>query len=340
MKGLAGSTLGVLPALMLSTLLYAQGKEAIPPVPDLPNTSPAKIALGKKLFSDPLFSQDNSLACASCHSLKNAGVDGLTKYRGIDQKSGDLNTPTVLNAALNTRFFWDGRAADLNAVIEDHIQDKSIFNNTWPVIIDRIKDNSTLKKDFAAADINTIDANTIKGVLVDYLNTLLTPNSPFDRYLKGDKGALSPDAVKGYELFKQYGCVTCHQGPNLGGNLYQKMGIYSDYLAQKGKISQADLGRFNVTGKDKDRAVFMVPGLRNISLTGPYLHDGEAHTLEAVIELMGIYEVGQPIPPFDVPYIVKFLESLNGVDASTTSNAPAPSAPSDLPKVPAGSPRS
>lgn len=324
--------LAIIPATLFPLYILAFSNEAAIPVPQPVQSDPEVVALGKALFSDPLFSQDNSLACASCHSLKTAGVDGLIHYRGLDQKFGDLNTPTVFNASLNTSQFWDGRAADLKAVIEDHLEDKTIFNNTWTVVIDRIKEDNDLKKQFSKAFSGKINSTTITAALVSYLNTLLTPDSPFDRYLNGDQSALSADALKGYQLFVQYGCITCHQGPNLGGNLYQRMGIYGDYFAKRGNLTQADLGRYNVTGKESDRYVFKVPGLRNVALTGPYLHDGQAATLEEVVALMGIYEVGQPIPNFDIPFIVKFLESLTApsVSSEKTPN-PEPSTTGQTP---------
>lgn len=282
------------------------------PLPTPPTIDTPKIKLGKALFNDPLFSKNNTLSCNSCHSLQNAGIDGLPRYRGIYKTEGTLNTPTVLNSKLNFRQFWDGRAKNLYEVIDDHINNKTIFANDWTTIIESIKARETYNEPFQKLYSGEMSPEKVKDALAAFLDNLLTPNSPFDRYLKGDKTALSADAVKGYELFQQYGCITCHEGPNLGGNLFEKLGIYQDYFAARA-VLPSDLGLYNVTKKEEDKFVFKVPSLRNIALTGPYLHDGSIQRLEDVIEIMGVYQVGQPIPKFQIPYLIKFLESLNGV---------------------------
>ncbi|MFI4938223.1 MAG: cytochrome-c peroxidase [Candidatus Berkiellales bacterium] len=286
--------------------------DAIQPISYPPNPDPKKIDLGKKLYSDPLFSKNNFISCATCHSLNKGGCDNLPRYIGIDQKEGDLNTPTVLNAILNFRQFWDGRAKTLEQVIDDHVANETIFANQWPEIVRRVQQNVNTLDNFKQTYSDGVTADNIKDALTTFLAILVTPRSPFDLYLGGNKSALSSDAQKGYQLFKQYGCITCHQGPNMGGNLILPLGIYKNYYANKGHITKADLGYFNVTGNPENKYEFKVPTLRNIALTAPYLHDGSAKTLEDVIKVMGEYEVGQPIPVYEIPYIVKFLESLTG----------------------------
>lgn len=298
------------------TNVWAQKYESLSPLPETKEENKDKILLGKKLYYTQLFSKNNQLSCASCHIIPQGGSDNLPKYIGLDQKVGSIHTPTILNASLNFRQFWDGRAKTLEDVIEDHLQDKTIFASSWPEVIDKIKDQPNLNQEFKEIYKHSPTPEDIKDALAAFLKTLLTPESPFDRYLKGDKNAISANAKKGYQLFKEFGCITCHEGPNLGGNLFQRMGVYQDYFANRTNINEADLGRFNVTGKEEDKFVFKVPTLRNVALTAPYFHDGSAKNLKEAIQTMGIYEVGQPIPEYEVSLLIKFLETL-------TSNIPA-----------------
>lgn len=299
--------------LMPFSLLAEQG--AALPIPQKGDLNPDRVQLGRLLYQDPLFSQDNSLSCNSCHSLQKAGVDNLPRYIGMNKIVGTLNTPTVLNSKFNFRQFWDRRAENFTEVIDDHINDRTVFANDWETILQRINEKETYKKAFQKAYAQEkVTSDLAKDAISTFLDSLVTPDSPFDRYLNGDKAALSPDAIKGYELFQQYGCITCHEGINLGGNLFQRLGIYQEYYANRTTVP-SDYGLYNLTKKEEDKHVFKVPSLRNIELTGPYLHDGSVQTLEEMIEIMGVYQVGQPIPPFHVPYLVKFLQSLNGVQA-------------------------
>ncbi len=152
----------------------------------------------------------------------------------------------------------------------------------------------------------------VKNAIAEFERTLLTPGSRFDRHLRGDATALSAEEKAGYLKFKSYGCISCHQGVNIGANLFQRMGVIGDYFADRGNITKADLGRFNVTGQESDRHVFKVPGLRNVALTAPYFHDGSARTLEEAVEVMAKYQLGRPLPPGDLADIVRFLHTLTG----------------------------
>lgn len=291
-------------------VMAAQSISSMPvPVPQL--TEHDKIELGKTLFHEPLFAKNLSASCASCHQLKNSGVDNLTRYLTINKTSGSLNTPSVFNASLNFRQFWNGRAKTIADAIDDHVADETVFANNWPEIVQKISDNSLYTTSFKKVYPNGVTKDNINNALTVYIESLLTPNSAFDRFLKGDKTALSNDELKGYRLFRKYGCVSCHQGPNMGGNLYQRLGVYKNYFADKGITGKADFGLFNVTGKEEDKHVFKVPSLRNISLTGPYLHNGSVKTLPEMIQIMGIYQVGQPIRTEDANMIALFLQSLN-----------------------------
>ncbi len=281
-----------------------------------PGIDPEKIELGKKLFQEPLFSKSLSASCASCHQLNNAGVDNLPQYIGMEKKPGQVNTPSVFNASLNFLQFWDGRAQSIEDVINDHVKDETILANTWPTIVQEISQNSIYAADFKKIYPSGVTQDNIINALNVYIDNLVTPNSNFDRFLKGDKSALSNEAQKGYRLFRKYGCITCHQGANLGGNLHQKLGIYKDYFADKAPLKKADYGYYNVTGKEDDKFVFKVPSLRNISRTGPYLHDGSVKTLPEMIHIMGIYQVGQPLRNDEVHAIAQFLQTFSATPAA------------------------
>lgn len=290
--------------------MAAQNISSLPvPTPQL--TEHDKIELGKKLFQEPLFAKNLSASCASCHQLKNSGVDNLTRYLTMNKTPGSVNTPTVFNASLNFRQFWNGRAKTIADAIDDHVQDETVFANNWPEIVHKINDNSLYAESFKKIYPNGVTKENINNALTVYIESLLTPDSAFDRFLKGDKSALSNEALKGYRLFRKYGCVSCHQGPNMGGNLFQRLGIYKNYFADKGITGKADFGLFNVTGKEEDKFVFKVPSLRNIASTGPYLHDGSVKTLPEMIQIMGLYQVGQPIRNEDANSIAQFLQSLS-----------------------------
>jgi len=148
--------------------------------------------------------------------------------------------------------------------------------------------------------------------VLEYERSLVTPSSPFDRYLRGDPQALSPEAKRGFGLFKSYGCASCHQGMAIGGNVFERFGVLRDFFADRGHFSEADLGRFNVTAREQDRFVFRVPSLRNVALTAPYFHDGSAPTLEAAVTIMATYQLGRDLDAQDVRDLVSFLRSLTG----------------------------
>lgn len=295
-------------SLFICLTCFAISHEAVFPILEKKPDNPEKVSLGSQLFQDKLFAKDKNLSCASCHQLNKGGIEKLPTY---SEKPATLNTPTVFNSSLNLRQFWNARAKTLNEVIDDHLLDDTVFANSWGKVTQRLNESSTYPALFSASFQDGINANNVKEALTLYLQTLVTPSSPFDRYLQGDQKALSNEAKKGFQLFQQYGCISCHQGPNLGGNLMQRLGIYKNYFQGK-NIKRADLGYFNVTHQEQDKFVFKVPSLRNVAITSPYLHDGSIKDLDEVIKIMGIYQVGQPILAYDIPYLIKFLESLTG----------------------------
>ena len=264
-----------------------------------------KVKLGKKLFLDPILSKDKTLSCMSCHNLKHNGADIVAHTKGIDGQIGYFNVPTVYNAVYNFRQFWDGRAKDLKDQALQPITNAVEMGNTIEKALKDLKSNKQYVRDFNHIYKDGITEENLADALSEFEKALITPNSPFDRYLRGDENALSANAIKGYRLFKEKGCVSCHNGINIGGNLFNKFGIYGDTQSK-------ELGRYEITHKEEDKYVFKVPSLRNIALTAPYMHDGRATSLKEAVNLMVKYQLGRRIYGEDLRNIVSFLQSLTG----------------------------
>ncbi len=288
--------------------------EPIQPVPDSLPTDPRKVALGFKLYHDTRISSDNTVSCATCHPLHKAGVDGLKTSKGIYGQIGGINAPTVYNAALNMTQFWDGRAADLQAQAGGPPLDALEMGSNWEEITGKLKADKALVKEFAALYPEGITEYTITDAIAEFEKTLLTPDSRFDLYLKGDQQVLTAEEINGYELFKKYNCATCHVGPNMGGQSYEYLGIVADYFADRALPlhDNKDFGHFNVTGDSLDFQRFKTPSLRNVALTAPYLHDGSALTLEEATEAMFKYQTGKKVSKADIDKLVLFMKTLTG----------------------------
>ena len=243
-------------------------------IPDSIATDEAKVALGHDLFFDGRLSGDGSIQCHTCHQLDKGGVDRLDTSTGIEGKKGPINAPTVFNAAFNFVQFWDGRAADLaDQAKGPPTNPVEMGSHSWDDIVARFEIDEEFKKEFLK-EYPQVTKETLTHAIGEYEKTLITPNSDFDRYLKGDKTALSEQQVRGYELFKQHKCDTCHTGVAMGGQSYEYMGLYGDYFKDRGTpLTDADEGRFAQTKDPFDMHRFKVPTLRNIALTAPYFHD-------------------------------------------------------------------
>lgn len=231
--------------------------------------------------------------------------------KGVGGAQGLINTPTVLNSSLNFRQFWDGRATSLEEQIDGPIHMKHEMNADWPSILAKLQQDQAYLALFSKIYKNGLQADNIKDAISEYERSLITP-SRFDRYLLGQKDAINENEIKGYELFKRYGCVACHQGINVGGNMYQLFGVMGDYFKDRGNVTTADFGQFNVSKDERDRHKFKVPSLRNIALTAPYFHDGSARTLRDAVLIMAKYQLGRTIPEKDEDLIIEFLQSLSG----------------------------
>ncbi len=300
--------------LLWSTPLWALNldMEPLQPIPVLP-VDAAQAALGKTLFFDVRLSHDNSISCASCHRLQDAGGADVSRFSyGVDGREGMVNTPTVFNAALNFAQFWDGRADTLAEQVNGPLTGHGEMASSWSEVLGKLKQDTKIRAQAAKVCRQGLDADCVRDAIAAFENTLTTPNSRFDRYLKGDTHAINAQEQHGYALFKSYGCIGCHQGRNVGGNLFQKLGVMADYFADFPSDNPASLGRYNVTQNPEDKHVFKVPSLRLVVLTAPYFHDGSQKTLRQTIHRMAKYQLGRKIPDGDVTAIIRFLYTLPG----------------------------
>lgn len=287
--------------------------EPVSPLPDfIPDLDPKKVALGKMLFYDTSLSQDNTIACATCHLLEQGGVDGKKFSIGIGGQLSLLNAPTVYNSGFNFRQFWNGRAETLEEQAAGPIHNPVEMGSNWTEVITKLNKSSTFVAIFSESYNNGITAENLADAIATFVRSLITPNARFDKYLKGDVNAITPYELSGYKLFTSYGCVACHQGMNIGGNMFEKLGVMRDYFADRGDIVEADKGRYSITNNPDDLYKFKVPSLRNVALTAPYFHDGTAPTLEHAVIVMGKYQLGISLPHDDVLKIAAFLRTLTG----------------------------
>jgi len=275
-----------------------------------------KVELGKKLYYETALSFNNEMSCNSCHMLDKFGVDNLKTSPGAAEGTlGNRNSPSVYNAYFHIAQFWDGRAENLSEQakgpilnpIEMGIKDEQMA-------IDNIKNIEIYHTLFAEAfpeSKEPITYQNIADAIAEFEKTLATP-SRFDEYLKGDLAAITDLEKDGLKAFVNNGCITCHMGPGLGGNMYQKFGLVKGPYWEYTGGSDSDFGRFNVTKKESDKYFFKVPSLRNIEKTAPYFHDGSVETLEQAIDIMAKTQTGRDLDPKDIESIAAFLKSLTG----------------------------
>jgi len=294
------------------TAMSEAPKEPIQPIKAAKVTNPKLVELGQKLYFDPRLSKSGFISCNSCHNLSMGGTDNLRTSIGHNWTKGPINSPTVLNSSLNLAQFWDGRAADLKAQAAGPIANPGEMAFTHELAVDMLKSIPGYVSEFKSAfNHNKLTIEEVTLAIAAFEETLVTPNSRFDKWLKGDKKALSKQELAGYNLFKNSGCVACHNGPAVGGNSFQKMGLVEPYKAE----SDAQ-GRVAVTGKDSDRFNFKVPTLRNVELTYPYFHDGGAATLTEAVDIMGRLQLGKKFTKEENASIVAFLKTLTGEQPS------------------------
>ncbi|MCS6123194.1 cytochrome-c peroxidase [Shewanella baltica] len=293
---------------------HAISAEPIEVIKAVKVTEPEKVELGKMLFFEPRLSKSGYISCNSCHNLATGGVDALPTSVGHNWQQGPINSPTVLNANYMLAQFWDGRASDLQAQAAGPIENPKEMGYSHALATQTIASMPAYRAHFAKVygDENvTIDRLT--DAISTFEKTLVTPNSPFDQYLLGKQDAISVDAKAGYQLFKSKGCVSCHNGPAVGGTMYMKMGLIKPF-----HTNNPAEGRIAVTGKEADKFVFKVPTLRNIELTYPYFHDGSVWTLEEAVNTMADIQLGQKLSDKENLAMVAFLVSLTGEQPQIT----------------------
>jgi cytochrome c peroxidase len=280
--------------------------------------------LGERLFHDPQLSHDNRQSCATCHPLDRGGMDGQPRAMALDGLPRLRNTPTIFNVGLNFWFNWDGIASTLEAHAEQLLRNPAVMNTTWPELQGKLGREADYVSVFRAAYVDGLTWNNVIAALVSFERSLVTPRSRFDRYLRGEQWALTAEEQQGYGLFKSYGCVACHQGVNIGGNMFAKFGVFQPPDGSNEEVGES--GRSKVTHRPQDIQVFRVPSLRNVAMTAPYFHDGRAPTLAVAVDTMARVQLGKDLTPEESGLIVQFLQTLTGDYHGAPVRAPTPGA--------------
>jgi cytochrome c peroxidase len=294
------------------TASAAHATDPVQPLPEKVDLPAEKVAMGERMFHDKRLSADETLSCASCHDLGKGGCDQARTSKGIGGQFGGINSPTVFNSGANVRQFWDGRAADLVEQAAGPVENPIEMGAKWDDVVAKLNKDAALVAEFGKLYPDGLTKGAVLDCVATFEKSLVTPNSPFDRWLSGDENALDADAKKGYELFVARGCATCHVGESLGGQSFEKMGRAEDYFEARGNPTDADKGLEGFTKKEGDRHKFKVPTLRNVALTFPWFHDGSQTDLAGAVKVMAKCELGTTLSDAEVAQVVKFLESLTG----------------------------
>lgn len=313
-KSVLSVTIALIVAAGGVAVAQVAGDEPIQPIRPPQNINLGMAELGKKLYFDPRLSKSGFISCNSCHNLSMGGTDNIPTSIGDKWQQGPINAPTVLNSSLNVAQFWDGRAADLKEQAGGPIANPGEMAFSHTLAIGVLQSIPGYAREFRQVfGKGQITISEVTAAIAEFEKTLVTPNSRFDQWLLGKADALSADELAGYKLFKESGCVACHNGEAVGGNSFQKMGLVEPY-----KASSPAEGRSAVTGKDADRFNFKVPTLRNVELTYPYFHDGAANTLTEAVDVMGRLQLGKKFTREENAKIVAFLKTLTGDQPSFT----------------------
>lgn len=279
--------------VQIADVMLPTEQEFITPIPPVPTADPRKVSLGERLFKDPWLSHDGTRACMSCHDVSSNGADAVERDRGVDGSLYQFNTSTVFNAALSFRIGWEGRLRSLEEHIEASLNNPILMGTSVDEVLVKLKTDPEYARAFREAYGHAPDRDSLFNAIATYERTLLTPGSRFDRWLQGDARALSSDELNGYGLFKSLGCVSCHQGVNVGGNLFERHGIFRPLASPKPEIVR-------------------VPSLRNVATTPPYFHDGSAPTLGDAVRQMGAAQLDRKLSDQQVDAIIAFLQTLTG----------------------------
>jgi cytochrome c peroxidase len=289
----------------VSAAPQAAAEEPITAIPPPPDADPQKLALGELLFADTRLSGDGSRSCSSCHDIRTNGADFRRRNTAPDGSELPFNTATVFNAALSFRLGWEGSFRTLESEVEASLESPEFMAARIDDVLARLTADRSTAGRFRAAYGHAPDRASLFDAIATYERSLVTPGSRFDRWLGGDAAALSPVERDGYRLFKSLGCVSCHQGVNVGGNLFERVGV------------------FHPLGPSKPE-VLRVPSLRNVATTAPYFHNGSAPTLDAAVRQMAMAQLDRRLSDEQVDGIVAFLATLTGTYRSAPLVAVSP----------------
>ena len=283
---------GVAPAADPGALPPTGTDTAITPVPQPPPADPLKLALGERLFNDRRLSHDDKLACSSCHDVHTNGADASHRIAAHDGSHMAFTVLSVFNATLNFRLNWEGNIRTLESQARSSLENAANMASSVDEVRHKLDADPAIVRQFEAAYGRPPDPSSLLDAIATYEASLLTPDSRFDRWLRGERTALSPEEQHGYVLFQSFGCMSCHQGVNIGGNLYERQGIFHR-LASGPKILR-------------------VPSLRNVAVLAPYFSDGSAPTLQDAVRRMARAQLDQTITNEQIDTIVAFLKTLTG----------------------------
>jgi cytochrome c peroxidase len=282
-----------IPAAAQSPTPPGAGQEPITPILAVPSQDTRRLALGERLFSDRRLSHDNTRSCGSCHDIRANGASSDAHDVTPEGQPLPLNTPTIFNAALNFRLNWEGNFRSLESQAERALGNPGIMASNADEVVRKLRADPETVRQFRDAYGREPDIAGLLDAIAIYERSLVTPGSRFDRWLAGDTDAITPEETAGYQLFKSLGCISCHQGINVGGNLFQRHGIFHP-------IGSAE------------PALVRVPSLRNVATTSPYFHDGSAPTLSEAVKTMGNAQLDRVLTDEQVAAIVAFLNTLTG----------------------------
>jgi len=298
-------TVAASPAAQIVGLEVSAHQEPITPVPPPPSADPLKLALGERLFADPRLSDDGSRACISCHDIHTNGATAIRLDDAIDGSKLPLNTSTIFNAALSFRLGWEGKFRTLEAQAASALENQQAMGKSIDQVLRRLSADPGTRRQFSEAYGHPPDRASLLDAIATYERSLVTPGSRFDNWLARDAAALSAQEQNGYELFKSLGCISCHQGVNVGGNLFERHGIFHPLASPKPEILR-------------------VPSLRNVATTPPYFHDGSAPTLHEAVRQMGNAQLDETLSDEQISAIVAFLKTLTGTYRGTPLTAARP----------------
>jgi len=298
-----------LTTVLISLVTLCSNAESIPKLVPFKNLNKDRVNLGRILFHDKRLSKDNTISCSSCHIIKEGGDDNIPVSVGVDGQKSSLNSPSILYAALNFKQFWDGRVDDLETQVLSPLQNPNEMGSNLVELLAKLKQDKQMVEYFKKAFNEPISIKNFAISLSDFIKSLAKPNSKFDKYLD-KKLDLSRAEKKGYKKFVEFGCIACHQGQAIGGNMYQQLGVIKSYFSEKEKYLKKNQGLYSLTKDKDDLNVFKVPSLRNVTVTAPYLHDGSIQNLAEMLKIMGRHQLGIEINHQDINDIINFLGTL------------------------------